>query len=402
MFAAAMAAVGLLALAFPSSAQGQLEGKVEVPAPAPSGMPWDLAHARSSLVDDSRKDPYNNSTNRKIAFSVFMPIAKIECTGHTFWDYMPNQTASASNLQFFGNEEAGVFDQLKFQSCSETVKGRSYNTNHFPLLIFEPAVGTSRFLYNQLASQLSANGAHVVTIDHPYDAPVVEFEGSDAIKNDGRVNLDPFQVNKPVDDAGTKKAIDTRIADVNAVIKHLEKPDVLPELFPYVNFTKGNTQIPTQRIFMIGHGLGGSVATDMGAGDKRVEWTVNLSGSTRTLTEDITAYTIFFGREGYRSEDDVAWQKTRKHLTGPQAEWTYNKAEQFDYSDLPLVANLVDSKKKPQGLGTPYENMNPDDPTTTFRAVSCFLEVRCLGDCSLYLHSLNQLTVLNRRTSGIR
>ncbi|KAF1976274.1 hypothetical protein BU23DRAFT_44434 [Bimuria novae-zelandiae CBS 107.79] len=365
-----VAGLGCIALAFPHTAS--VMAKVEVPAPAPSGMPWRVAHARSSLVDSSRKDPYNSSEDRKIAFSVFMPILDTTCTATTDDDYMPKLTAEVSNEQFFGNREAGVFEQLYFKSCS----GASGETpaDHFPLLLFEPAVGTSRFMYNQLARQLSANGAYIVTIDHPHDAPIVEFADSDPIENKNAITLDPFKINKPVNDTDIKKVMDTRIGDINAVIKELEQVETLPDLFPGVRFVNGNTKVPTQRIFMAGHGLGGSVAIAMGASDERVVWTINLSGSAPALTQDIFAYTIFFGREDYRSEDDTAWQETRKHLAGPQVEWTYNKAEQFDYSDLPLVSQLVGKNSDAKGLGKPYEVMDLSDPTATFRSLSCFLE----------------------------
>lgn len=330
-------------------------------------MPWKVAHARSALIDSQRKDPYNNSEDRKVAYSIFMPVEGSTCTETTNDEYAPNRTAKACNLQFFGDESASVFDTLYFESCS----GASGETpaDHFPLLIVEPAVQTSRFLYNQLARQLSANGAYVVTIDHPYDAPIVEFVDSDAIENSGAIKLDAFSVNRPVDDAETSKAIDTRIGDINAVVKELENADTLRGLFPGIKFVAG-TKINTKRLFLVGHGLGGSVASTMSANDKRVEWIINLSGSTPVLTKDIFAYTIFFGRDDYRSEDDEAWQQTKKHLAGPQVEWTYSKAEQFDYSDLPLVSQLIGRNKDAKGIGNPY----PSDPARTFSALSCFIE----------------------------
>ena len=400
------AVVGMCALTFVLSVKG--EGKFRVPAPAPSGkqrlyflvtvmlvsapmryprtkfdvsglmgfmhnvgMPWKVAHARSALIDSQRKDPYDGSEDRKVAYSVFMPVEESTCTATTNDEYAPSRTAKSCNLQFFGDENAGVFDELYFESCS-SASGET-PADHFPLLVLEPAVQTSRFLYNQLARQLSANGAYVVTIDHPYDAPIVEFPGSDAIESNETIKLDAFSVNRPVDDAEIKKAIDTRINDVRAVVKELEDTDTLRELFPGIKFVR-DTKIDTKRLFLLGHGLGGSVASTMSASDRRVEWIINLSGSTPVLTRDIFAYTIFFGRDDYTSEDDEAWQQTKKHLAGPQVEWTYSKAEQFDYSDLPLVSQLAGRNKDAKGIGNPYDGINPGDPTTTFSALSCFIE----------------------------
>ena len=330
-----------------------------------------VAHTRSSLVDSNRKDPYNESQERKVAFSFFMPVYGKNCTATTNDEYASDLTAKACNLQFFGDKDAGVFDELFFKSCTSDTN-ETVADDH-PLIIFEPAFGTSRLLYSQLSRQLSANGAYVVTIDHPYDAPLVEFADSGAIERNGAIKLDVFKVNKPVDEKETKKAIQARIDDINAVIKELERPDALRNYFPGINSIK-DKKVNTNRLYLIGHGLGGSVASSMSVNDKRVEWIINLSGSTPVLTEDITAYTIFFGHETYRSEDDEAWKATKKHLAGPQVEWTYSKADQFDYSDLPLVSQIAGRNKGAKGIGRPYEDIDPNDPTATFRGLRCFLE----------------------------
>ncbi|KAJ4288414.1 hypothetical protein N0V90_011649 [Kalmusia sp. IMI 367209] len=373
-FSALFAAIAALVLAFPS-----VKG-IEISPPSPDGQPWRVAYNRSSLVDTSRKDPYNPSEDRKVAYSIFMPIdgglndvtPRDTCTGYTDNEYMPELTAKANNLQFFGDENANVFEQLSFQTCA-SASGET-PADVFPLIIFEPAVGTSRFIYNQLARQLSANGAYVVTVDHPYDAPIVEFADADPIESNGAIALDAFKVNMPWDNT-IEKAVNTRIGDINAVIKELESEDTLSKLFPGVKFVAGNQVPPTKEIFMVGHGLGGTVATSMGANDPRVKWTMNLSGSTPVIKEDTLSYTIFFGREDYRSDNDTAWQESKKHFAGPQVEWTYMSAEQFDYSDLPLVVALVDPNKEAEakGLGTPYKVMDKD-LMSTFIALSCFTE----------------------------
>lgn len=380
MFVAAMvlAAIAGVVTAVVLAALSSGATAIEIGPPSPDGQPWKVAHSRSSFVDTSRKDPYDATQDRKVAFSMFMPVdgglngvtGGDTCTGEEDNQYMPDLTAKAANLQFLGDEGAKFFEQFTFKTCA-SARGET-PADIFPLIIFEPAVGTSRFLYNQLARQLSANGAYVVTVDHPHDAPIVEFANGDPIKNNGAIDLDAFEVNMPWDDT-IEKAVQTRIDDINALVKELEKKDTLSKLFPGIKFVANNQVPPTKELFVVGHGLGGTVATSMGANDKRVVWTMNLSGSTPVIKKDTLAYTIFFGREKYTSDNDTAWQESKKHFAGPQAEWKYMGAEQFDYSDLPLLSALAKPSKKPKGLGNPNEVMGRD-PGDTFGALSCFTE----------------------------
>jgi dienelactone hydrolase len=85
----------------------------------------------------------------------------------------------------------------------------------FPVLIGSPPPGALRTAYTGVAEELASHGYVVVTIDHPYDAPVVEFyptrrvvEPSDATAS----------VRRPDADAA-------RVADIAYVARHLSDLD---------------------------------------------------------------------------------------------------------------------------------------------------------------------------------
>jgi hypothetical protein len=347
-------AVMALAALLPGGALG-----ITIPAPVPHNKTWTVAHTRSSLVDSSRKVPYNESGDRKLAYSLFLPVDKAACEKQCPNSYMPDQTAKKSNLQFFGNDKANFFEQLSFDSCCSTLG--DIDAGAYLLVVFEPAVGTSRLVYNQLARQVSAIGTVVVLIDHPYDASVVEFEGSPVIH--GTVDLDGFQVNQ--DWNGTlNKTLDMRMEDVNSIIKELRTTNILERLFPEFTF---NSTLNTETFIVMGHGLGGSVATVLSTKDPRAGLSINLAGSIPTIQENIWTEKVFFGRENYTRREDKNWEDYAQHHNGTFIEWTFRLADQMDYTDVPLLVDLVKNPKlKAKGLG--------EHGPWAFYCTSCFLE----------------------------
>jgi hypothetical protein len=169
---------------------------IVIPAPKPHDRKNVVAHERSWVVQTGRKDPYNPAEDRKLAISLFMPLSEKNCTAYCDDTYMPDKTAKASNSQFFGNEGAGVFEGLGFQSCCAA--SIPIDTKGMRVMVLEPGLGTSRLMYNQLARQLSSLGMAVVTIDHPFEAPIVEFEDRIGVKAAPapaiEMNLDAFTI----------------------------------------------------------------------------------------------------------------------------------------------------------------------------------------------------------------
>ncbi|KAF2683851.1 hypothetical protein K458DRAFT_304443 [Lentithecium fluviatile CBS 122367] len=355
MYAAALiGGVAALIILLPEGAHG-----IAIPAPAPHGKSFTVAHARSSFVDSSRKDPYNDSEDRKLAYSLFLPVNKNECTKQCSNAYMPDLTAKKTNAQFFGDENAKIFEQFTFDSCCAS--SNDINAGAFPVVVFEPAVGTSRLLYNQLARQVSAVGTTVVLIDHPYDASIVEFDGLTAIN--GTVDLDAFEVSKNWDDT-LNKALDTRKADIESVIKELGTTNYLSRLFPDLKFSSA---LNTNTFDVMGHGLGGSAATVLSTHGSRVGLSINLSGSIPVIQQNSNNYLVFFGREAYTREDDANWRDSIQHFQGRFVEWDFTGAGQMDYTDLPRLVDLVNSpNSSPKGLGA--------NGVWAFHCTSCFLE----------------------------
>lgn len=186
-----------------------LAGVTGIVLPAPAG-PYSVAMNVHSLTDTSRIDPFapaNHPHHRHLMLSLFLPIEK--GLGHcsvSKTPYMTPETALA-----YGSLAASIglpndtFKAFEFELCDKRNpgnKGNSKRAQSFPLAIFSPGYGESRLLYGAMARSLASRGYVVATIDHPYDANVVEFPNKKVIRaanlsDDDRTLEKVVKVSKP-------------------------------------------------------------------------------------------------------------------------------------------------------------------------------------------------------------
>ena len=149
--------------------------------PEPNGS-YNVAVQVYSLTDLDRMDPYAPPATpheRKVLISMFWPFkARRSCATHPA-SYMPPVTAQmyglAAEALGLSNE---TFADFKINFCEiGTVNNcdRDSRRPRLPLAIFSPGAGNSRLLYSAMAKSLASRGYVVVTVDHPYDADIVEF-----------------------------------------------------------------------------------------------------------------------------------------------------------------------------------------------------------------------------------
>lgn len=149
--------------------------------------PFPVAHKVVPLIDDSRWDPYapeDAPHKRRILTSVFAPldIDPAQCETETV-EYMPPRTVdtyevvAAQGLGIPGNLMRGY--ELEFCKVSQEMKLTDAPT--YPIVIFSPGFSGSRLLSGAQAQSLAAQGNIVITVDHPYEATVVEFPNGDVV-----------------------------------------------------------------------------------------------------------------------------------------------------------------------------------------------------------------------------
>ncbi|OAL04907.1 hypothetical protein IQ06DRAFT_344290 [Phaeosphaeriaceae sp. SRC1lsM3a] len=317
------------------------------------------AVAHFELVDPGRKDPHAPTQDRRIMVSLFLPVKNDDCHSECEVSYMSSQAAKIANNQTLGNSNAGVFEQAKYKVCCGS--SQSISASSIPVVVLEPHTDTSRLLYANLARYMTANNVAVVLIDHPHDSSLVEF--SNAIDyNSGATGLSNFS---PITvwNSTVTNAIDIRVQDIRMALDKLKDPSLLKSNFHAFHFDSG---LDTSSYSIVGHGLGGTVATSLSVSDPRVRFSINLSGSAPPLDKTTSAPIYFIGRSDFRREDDINWPSAWQHLTGPATEFDLADSGILDFTDVTAVLEATKSSLKALGVGNSGAWGN--------HAIKCFVE----------------------------
>ena len=197
----------------------------------------------------------------------------------------------------------------------------------FPVALFSPGLGNSRLLYSALAQSVASFGNVVVSIDHPYDANVVEYP-------DGTLVLG----SNVSTEANIDLAVKTRAQDVSFVLDQLSIASTVRRLFPSI---KG--ALETQKVAMYGHSLGGAAAAAAMLNDSRIIGGANLDGSFfgPILHRSLDHPFLIFGHEGKNQSTDASWKAVWLQLPGWKLELMLHGAQHATFSDLPLLAKVL-------------------------------------------------------------
>jgi hypothetical protein len=362
---AAFAILLVILLAFFSQVRGIL-----IPGPD-SGHKYKSAVAEFSLVDSTRKDPWALTENRKIMVSLFMPIPVSSCTNECEHPYMGRETAKIANNQFLGDTNMRVFEKMKYTVCCGV--NQPIDASKIPVVVLEPHTDTSRLMYATLARYMTANNVAVVLLDHPHDSAIVEFKDSLIAWNSGTTGLSNFSPLTAWNSTVTN-AIDIRVQDINMALTALQESSLLTHNFPTMPFI--NT-LNTCTYSIVGHGLGGTVATTLGTTDPRVRFSINLSGSAPPLDHNASTPVYFLGRADFRRENDINWPTTWTRLTGPATEFDLHDADIMDFTDLSTIVNLA--RKEAGFVGLKGRGLGSTGPLGN-DAVKCIVEAYIRDD----------------------
>lgn len=242
--------------------------KSDIILPRGSGH-YNITIGTTKLVDKDRPDPYApNGTARSVMVSLFYPVLPSECIGSTLFDYMPPTTAAYEDQVVASiGVPNGTFELIKIQTCSQYTPRHHHRHHRLPVILFSPGYGVSRLLYSAIAQSVSSAGYIVVTIDHPYDADIVEFPDGSYITGlnfttDAEFNLD----------------LDTRVKDMSFVLDELSKASVIEALIPGAKHG-----LNVESVGMFGHSLGGATAASAMLSDCRIVGGINLDGQCSGL-----------------------------------------------------------------------------------------------------------------------
>jgi pimeloyl-ACP methyl ester carboxylesterase len=304
---------------------------IAVNLPRPDGR-YGTGSSQAMLIDHSRRDPYAAAAgvkqDRKLMVSTFYPVALREHCLDLPSPYMPETTAAFLDAEYsaYGipNNTFASFDLI---ACKP--RGRSSVKNkYFPTVLFSPGLGNSRILYSAMAQSLASEGFNVVTIDHPYDADIVEFE-------DGSIVL-AAEIDS---DEQILAALDVRVQDVSFVLDQLRLKSTNQKLFGRLPCAKN------EQYTIFGHSLGGATAAAATLSDKRLNGAINLDGTFfgEILSKGSRKPLMIMSHDGKNLTTDDSWfavWNATQRVT--KVALTIEDTTHGSYSDLPLIADAID------------------------------------------------------------
>ncbi|OBT81294.1 hypothetical protein VE02_09660, partial [Pseudogymnoascus sp. 03VT05] len=296
--------------------------------PKPPG-PFDVYYNTAKMVDGGRIDPFDpKKGHRAVMTSIYLPV---RCRGDLQTiPYLPPKTAEVESEVFaaYGLPN-GTLQSLDLQVCPGPLRSQLQEAEQRPVVIFSPARNTPRHLYGLIAQAVASHGYIVVSIDHPYDADVVEFpDGSTVLAID-------------MTDEQILVDVDTRAGDVSFVLNQLSCPGSVKDLL------SGSKGLKTNKVAMFGHSLGGAAAAQATLRDKRIVGGINLDGSFSTvIKKGLDRPFLIFGHENKTQATDDTWAETWSDLRSWKLELGLADSQHYTFSDLPALLNVLQAPKE--------------------------------------------------------
>lgn len=300
--------------------------------PAPDGQ-YCTSSSVALLTDESRRNLYAAAPGdpqcRQIMVSSFRPATLSgDCAGRPT-RYVPDKTAAFLDRQLapFGIPD-GTFRSLHLAHCDLRCGHDLITDQDFPVVLFSPGFRNSRLVYSATAQALASRGHIVITIDHPYDADIVEYpDGSTTLAAD-------------MTDVQKEALVDVRVRDVAFVLDQLHTKRISKQLLGKF------FDIEHKRLAIFGHSLGGATAAAAAASDSRLMAAINIDGRLfdrpTKSSDNANKSLLIVARDGRDFANDPAWSllldATRETV---KAVVTIPNTVHGSYTDYPLIADAL-------------------------------------------------------------
>ncbi|RHZ59207.1 hypothetical protein CDV55_101777 [Aspergillus turcosus] len=301
-----------------------------IPLPSSTG-PCDVTLHPSELVDMNRTDPYDpKGGKRAIMVTTFTPM---NCGSVLSTSYIPNATAAYEDVEFqsFGLPP-GTFESFRIQTQTQQQRPPFSHHGDYPVVLFSPALATSRLMYTLLLRDIASNGFAVVSVDHPYDADIVEFP-------DGRTVLGILA--NISTEAEFVPAMNVRVQDMLFLLDQLHDEKVIRNIFP---LPQGNSPLLSlDRVTILGHSLGGATAAQTMLVDNRFAGGINLDGTLwgPVVDKGLPSPFLLFGNSNHTQATHANWATFWSHLRGWRLELQLAQSKHYAFSDFPVLVDAL-------------------------------------------------------------
>jgi len=311
--------------------------------PIPGG-PFSLGTSTAEIIDHSRMNPFTNSTDpRALMISVYYPIDEKSCLVNDRLSYMSAVVSDFEDTTL-GSEPYNIppinYTALEsdfYMSCS----GWNHQLGKQPLIIFSHGWNVNRHFYSSIAQSIAKSGYIVVSIDHPYDADIVEFPSGKVVYGIGTSTCDDVGVS-------CVSAVSVRVADIGFVLDQLALDSVAKNLIPGTE-----CGLDTLRVGMYGHSLGGATAAAAMVNDSRIIGGLNLDGAFYgpVIQEGLSHPFLNFGSQGHNrfnttypdaADPDTSWNQTWPRMTGWKLELSLSDSAHNTFSDMPFLFDVLE------------------------------------------------------------
>ncbi|MEV5764438.1 lipase [Micromonospora sp. NPDC052213] len=343
--------------------------------PAPTG-PHPVAATELHLVDHGRPDPWVAAKPRELMVTVWYPARP--AGGEPLAPYLPPLAAQryGENLAGTLGIPAGQVDWAGITTHARAGAPARARRGGFPVVVYSPGGERPRAEGTVLVGELASRGYVVVTVDHTYEAPVVEFPG-------GRVETQRLPDLEPGD--LMRAQIRTRIQDTRFVLDQLAvlagggNPDAGKRPLP-----RGlGAALDLSRAGMFGHSAGGFTTAEAMLADRRLDAGADLDGSMaygRDDLGDVAEHGLdrpfllmgagLVGGRPYTHLDAPDWRSFWANSTGWKLDLYVPEGQHFTFTDHQVLLPQLDAAfPLPEGLvagliGT----VDPDRIVTSQRA----------------------------------
>ncbi len=370
--------------------------------PAPEGQ-YAVGRTTLHLVDVKRRDPFKPLRPRELMATVTYPATHAERYPRAPWLgravaqeleaslSAPPMPLVPGSVDLVGAVAHARVDAPVAQPSGSRARG-------WPVVLFSPGGGSLRELNTAQIEDLASRGYVVVSIDHTYEAPLVEFPGgrvarqvSPGLSTPGSKGEDP-KVMRVV----FKRAIDARVADTRFVLDRLaaldrgRRPGGSRRALP----AGLRGALDLSRVGMLGYSYGGYTTGEAMLYDRRIDAGINLDGAMAHgfgLSEDwpyapgavvrrgLDRPFLLFGSTrhnhlasgGFRT-GDPSWREFWANQRGWKRDVTLRGSAHGSFSDSQVAYAQIVRK-----LGLPPATLEPEigtiDPDRSIRAQRAYI-----------------------------
>jgi pimeloyl-ACP methyl ester carboxylesterase len=187
-------------------------------------------------------------------------------------------------------------------------------------------------MYTSLLQDIASNGFALVSVDHPYDADIVEFPDSRTVLGIlGNISTEPEFVS----------AMNVRVQDMVFLLDQIQDEKVIRDIFPS---SLGNSNLLSlDRVTIIGHSLGGATAAQTILVDNRFVGGINLDGTLwgSVVNKGLSSPFLLFAHANHTQTTESSWATFWLNLRGWKLQLQLAQSKHYTFSDYPVLVDAL-------------------------------------------------------------